>query len=383
MASRWARIWCVRPGLQPDAQQRVVRERALDLEVRHRLARLVRVGRHARADAAVAAERRVDRAAPGGRAALDEGEVLAHEVAPPPAPPSARRARRLSGRRRAARRCRGRGGARSPGRAGSSPPAARPCQGLHERALAVPARRVHDHAGRLVDDQQVLVLVGDGVRRGRAAAGAAAAGAGSVTTSRSPPASTWRLGRRSPSTVTWPPSISRCAAAREPAWPARWTSSRSPAALAGTVSSGAIGGRGRLGRRGGRLLAAARRALEDVDQGQHAERDRHVGDVEGREVRELDEVRDRAGAGAVDQVADGAAEQQPGRRPTRARGPCASRRRRRARAARSRCRRRAARRRRRGSRTRCPSCARARGRARRGPGRAARRSRARRGRAPS
>ena len=81
MASRCARIWCVRPGLEPHAQQRVVRERALDLEVRDRLARVVGVRGDPGADAPVAAQRRVDRAAPRRRPALDEGEVLAHEVA--------------------------------------------------------------------------------------------------------------------------------------------------------------------------------------------------------------------------------------------------------------------------------------------------------------
>jgi hypothetical protein len=36
-----------------------------------------------------------------------------------------------------------------------------PGQRLGQRALAVPARRMHDDAGRLVDDDEVLVLVGD------------------------------------------------------------------------------------------------------------------------------------------------------------------------------------------------------------------------------
>ena len=147
---------------------------------------------------------------------------------------------------------------------------------------------------------------------------------------------------RSPSTVTWPPSISRCAAAREPAWPARKTSSRSPAASAGTrqLRRHRPPRRARpRSRRGGRLLAAARRPLEHVDQREHAEGDRHVGDVEGREVRELDEVGHRA------RRARGRSGCRPRRRAaarsaaTRARGRCAWRRRRRARAARARCRR--------------------------------------------
>ena len=34
-------------------------------------------------------------------------------------------------------------------------------QAVDERAARVPRRRVHDEACRLVDDEQVLVLVGD------------------------------------------------------------------------------------------------------------------------------------------------------------------------------------------------------------------------------
>ena len=82
IASRCARIWCVRPvssrtrssvscGSARSTSKCVIASRAL-----------VGVGRDARADAPVAAERRVDRAAARGRAALDEREVLAHELAP-------------------------------------------------------------------------------------------------------------------------------------------------------------------------------------------------------------------------------------------------------------------------------------------------------------
>src|ERR687893_788512 len=117
---------------------------------------------------------------------------------------------------------------------------------------------------------------------GTAAAGSAA---GSSTTIVSPPASAGPFGRRSPSTVTWPPSIRRWAAERDPAWPARYTSRRSPAAPGGTVSSSAIWVGG-----GPRPLARARRSLQHVDQRDHAEGYGHVRDVEGREMRELHEV---------------------------------------------------------------------------------------------
>src|SRR3954453_820030 len=96
----------------------------------------------------------------------------------------------------------------------------------------------------------------------------------------------------------------RCAAAREPARAERNTSRRSPAAAGGTVSSS-----GMPGRPAG-LMTAARRAFEPEDQRQHAERDRHVGVVERREVRELHEVRDGTVAGTVDEVAERTPEEQ-------------------------------------------------------------------------
>jgi len=59
----------------------------------------------------------------------------------------------------------------------------------------------------------------------------------------------------------------------------------------------------------------ARGALEDVQERQHADRDRGVGDVEGRPQRQIDEVGDGALADAVDEVARGATDQQAGRQP--------------------------------------------------------------------
>ena len=117
---------------------------------------------------------------------------------------------------------------------------------------------------------------------------------GSSTSTTSPAATRWRLGRASPSTVTRPASISRCAAAREPS--ARGEERVEPLA---------------------RLLGSPTSAprSSDEDQGDDAEGDGDVGDVEGRPVRELDEVGDRAVAHAVDDVAERAAEQQPGRQP--------------------------------------------------------------------
>ena len=204
-------------GLQPHAQQRGVRERPLDLEVRDRLARLVGVGRDPRAHAAVAAERGVDRARARRRAALDEREVLARDPRAPRASPcsaawtgsrarddeQARRvavepvddARRGPGRRRRrrgprapARACRR--GARAPG-ARRRRPACRPPAGARPRR-----RRRTSPAGRGL---------------------AARDGAGADRRSARRPASAWRLGRaRAVDRARSPASISRCAAAREP-----------------------------------------------------------------------------------------------------------------------------------------------------------------------
>src|SRR3712207_5070593 len=93
--------------------------------------------------------------------------------------------------------------------------------------------------------------------------------------------------------------MSRWARARDPTGPARNASSRAPAAWAETSSS----------RRG------TPRALEHPEERQHAERDGDVGDVERRPPRELDPVRHRAVAGAVEEVAGGAAEEEPRRQP--------------------------------------------------------------------
>src|SRR5262249_3938156 len=56
-------------------------------------------------------------------------------------------------------------------------------------------------------------------------------------------------------------------------------------------------------------------AQVDQDQQDDAEGDRRVGQVEGRPGGQVDEVGDRAGAHAVEQVAEGAAGEQPGRHP--------------------------------------------------------------------
>ena len=154
---------------------------------------------------------------------------------------------------------------------------------------------MHDDSGGLVDDQQVLVLVGD--RRtapARPRFGSRLGRPRRCTITR-PGATEWRLGRSRPSTRTRPGSISAWAWARDPSGSARKRSSRIPAASSPTGSS-----------RGSVVDSPAlrpRRALEHVQQRQHPERDRHVGDVERRPQRQLDEVGHRAVDQPVDQVA--------------------------------------------------------------------------------
>ena len=323
--------------LQPHAQQRVRGQRPLDDEVGDRGARLVRLGGDAGAHAAVAAERGVDRPAPrrraarrrapGTRAAIARSAICALSAA------WAAASRASTSRPEVSRSSR----CTTPGRSGSSPPATRPASACTSVPGSVAARGMHDDAGAACRPRGRARPP----RRSRTAAaarrGAPAAG-GASTATRSPPASAWRLGRATPSTVTWPASISRCAAEREPAWPREEHVEALPRGAGGTVSSGT--------------------ALDHEDQGHDAAGDGDVGDVEGRPVRQLDEVGHRAVVGAVDQVAQRAADSspvgQPDQRPARVRGEEGEQRDQRGR-------RRPpprARRRRTGSRRRCRSCAR-------------------------
>ena len=173
-------------------------------------------------DAAVAPDRRVDRAAARRRAALHEREVLAPQLASaqqllqravdrlglgddeqprgvlvePVDDPGARRI--LSAARRGgprAPRTASRRGARAPG-------ARRRRPACRSRAGARPRRRRRTAPPRR------------GVPGRRPASGSGA------TSIRSPAATRWRFGRTAPSTVTRPASIARCACAREPERPA-------------------------------------------------------------------------------------------------------------------------------------------------------------------
>ena len=147
-------------GLELHAQERGLGKLPLDLEVRDRGARLVGGRRVQRAVAPVAADGRVDR--PGARVgpADDERQVLA---------PHAALAHRLLERAVDGVRLRDDEQPRSvlvqpvddarPELVLAAGRAAR--QRLRERAGVVARRRVDDNAGRLVDDEQVVVLVDD------------------------------------------------------------------------------------------------------------------------------------------------------------------------------------------------------------------------------
>ena len=70
------------PGLEPDVEEGVPREQLDDVEMRHGVARRVRVERVPERIVAVAADRRLDPSAPRARPAADKREVVPLECAP-------------------------------------------------------------------------------------------------------------------------------------------------------------------------------------------------------------------------------------------------------------------------------------------------------------
>ena len=167
--------------------------------------RIVGVGGDLRPHAAVAAERRVDRAAPRRRAALDEREVLAGDVAPRAAPPAGRRASARRGRAGAGRTCRGPAGARRRAAQGRARPRRGPPAPARASRRGCPRAGWTTTPGGLVDHDQVLVLVGDLELRRRRRRLALGAPRGVVELDRlaARPAA-WRFGRAVPSTRTQP-----------------------------------------------------------------------------------------------------------------------------------------------------------------------------------
>jgi hypothetical protein len=141
----------------------VLGEGALERKVGAGLAGEVAADRHPGADAGVAPDRGLDRAAARTGATFDEGDVFALDV-----PRGERPLEQAVDLLRAGYDQQAGGvavqamhDARSIGIAAHPPATGGVDEQLGERALAVPARGVHDEAGGLVDDEQVLVLVGD------------------------------------------------------------------------------------------------------------------------------------------------------------------------------------------------------------------------------
>ena len=251
----------------------------------------------------VAADRRVDRPAPRARLADDERDVLARRARGVARAAAAARTPPATGRRRAGPTCRGRGG-------GRSRPVLLPARGsrsgerLRERAARVPGRRVHDDAGGLVDDEEMLVLVrdrelGQGDRRLR--------GGRSRRLDRDLLAAHELVALRPGLAVhehgagLEQPLGSRHAI-RPRAAPARWRSSRSPAASGGTTSRFSAwdcrASRPRFS------LGEDERGEQDAD----ADHDAAVRDVEGRPVAEVEEVGHEAEPHAVGEVREAAAD---------------------------------------------------------------------------
>ena len=159
-----------------------------------------------------------------------------------------------------------------PARSGPPRRPPRPASACDERPAAVPARRMDDDARRLVDDEQVLVLLGDRERRA-ARRPRRARGCG--------------LGRR--------PRPARRRAARGASAAARRRRVTRPGVDQPLRRASASRRRRRGRRRAARRRPAASTSIAHVGsrsehraraQRDHAERDRDVGDVERRPVRE-------------------------------------------------------------------------------------------------
>jgi len=148
-------------GLQADRKQSMARQQPLELEMGDRLARRIRVQRLTESVVTVTAERRLDPAASRARPAADERQVaaveqsLADEILKPAVgllgPGDDKESRRVAVE------------AVDDARPLRDVPPGDPSreERLHERPARVARRGMDDDPGRLVDDEQVLVLVGD------------------------------------------------------------------------------------------------------------------------------------------------------------------------------------------------------------------------------
>ena len=171
-----------------------------------------------------------------------------------------------------------------PGALRVGPPAARPAQRLRERRRrGARGAGCTTTPGRLVDDQQVLVLADD--LRGRGAGSAAAPAPASLVDldHARPPRRRWLLARGCAVDQHRARRRSAAAAARARAPRAARRGRRRaarPASSAAAVSSA--------------LRHRALRRQQHQSEQQHADDDRDVGDVEGRPQRRVDEVDHRA-----------------------------------------------------------------------------------------
>ena len=215
IASRWTRIWCVRPVSSRRRRSACFGEQLLELEMRHGCARRGGVERVAEPVVPVAADRRLDRALPRPRRPATSARYSRVELAPPhePLQPLVRLLR-----------------ARDDEQAGrvavETVDDARPvllparCARGRERVRERPARVARRRDGRR---RPPACPRREGARRrrrrvssGGATSGSAAAGAGGSISISSPPASLWLFRGRRPSTSTAPASSSRSAAPRDP-----------------------------------------------------------------------------------------------------------------------------------------------------------------------
>ena len=217
------------------------------------------------------------------------------------------------GRRPSGRRCRCRGDGRCRADAARRSPAIsgyRASSPLTSVPSGLPAPGMHDEAGRLVDDDHVLVVVDDreldGRIGGRQLRSSAASSRRRRCAGRAAGAAC-RTMSTAPSTCT-PPAATSAAASERLASVTKATtrSSRSPAS-AGGISSWIM-----------RRASGDGRSIGPQHEQHAADVDRHVGDVEDREPLEVDEVDHRAvqravaAEEAVDEVAERAAGDQAG-----------------------------------------------------------------------
>src|SRR5215211_9113176 len=147
-------------GFEPDAQERVVADQLNELEVGDRSSRAVCFQGLAGRVAPVSADRRLDPPRPRPRPAADERQIFALQLV------LLDKALQSRVRLRGARDDEQAGGV-SIEAVNDAGPLLLPTRGavledaVDERSGAVTGRRVDDDSRRLVDDEQVLVLVGD------------------------------------------------------------------------------------------------------------------------------------------------------------------------------------------------------------------------------